>query len=252
MISAAKAKLIHSLTRKKARLESGLFVAEGPKLVGELGSSFKCVYLAATREWIDSCYTGFSPEVQCVTREELCRASLQQSPQEVLALFRIPERECSMNIAGKELCLALDGVQDPGNLGTIVRIADWFGISHIFCSPETADVFNPKAIQATMGAAARVSLHYIDLKAGIESLPKGIPVYGTFMDGTDIYKSELSENGIIVMGNEGNGISPEIRQLVSKRIGIPSFPAGRPTSESLNVAVATAIVCSEFRRKTLR
>lgn len=252
MISAAKTKLIRSLTRKKSRMENGLFVAEGPKLVGELCHSFQCTYLAATQDWISSNETGFAAEVQCVTQEELCRASLQQSPQEVLALFRIPKRDCDIAIVRDELCLALDGVQDPGNLGTIVRIADWFGISHIFCSPDTADVFNPKAIQATMGAAARVNLHYVDLNAGIASLPDDVPVYGTFMDGTDIYRADLSENGLIVMGNEGSGISSEISRMVNARIGIPSFPEGRPTSESLNVAVATAIVCSEFRRRLPR
>jgi len=146
------------------------------------------------------------------------------------------------------LCLALDEVQDPGNLGTIIRIADWFGIEHIFCSQGTADVYNPKVVQATMGALARVHVHYVNLSELIDSLPD-IPVYGTFLDGTNIYEQELSQTGIIVMGNEGNGISPEVRKVINRRLYIPNYPANRPTSESLNVAVATAITCAEFRRR---
>ena len=146
------------------------------------------------------------------------------------------------------LCLGLDDVQDPGNLGTIIRIADWFGIRHIFCSIGTADVFNPKTIQATMGAIARVQIHYCNLKELIESEPD-VPVFGTFLDGTDLYKENLAQHGLIVMGNEGNGISQEIEQLVNRKLLIPNYPSGVETSESLNVAVATGIVCAEFRRR---
>ncbi len=249
MISAAKIKLIHSLERKKFRTEYGMFLAEGPKLVEELSHTFECDFLAATKDWIDRNHSQFAKNAQCITDEELRKASLQQSPQEVLALFRIPTQGADITIATTQLCIALDGVQDPGNLGTIVRIADWFGIEHIFCSRDTADIYNPKAIQATMGAVARVSVHYSDLCNEIPSLPSGTPVYGTFMNGKNIYQSTLKDNGLIVMGNEGAGISPEIEALVTDRIGIPSYPYGRATSESLNVGVATAIVCSEFRRR---
>ena len=249
MISAAKIKLIHSLSRKKYRIENGLFLAEGPKLVDELSGRFPCTFAAGTAGWMEH-HRGFrANQIECVSDTELAKASLLQSPQEVLALFRLPDTTGDIHIAEKELCLALDGVQDPGNLGTIVRIADWFGIEHIFCSTDTADVFNPKAVQATMGAIARVQVHYMHLTGEIAGLPAGVPVYGTFMDGKDIYSTELHKSGIIVMGNEGSGISPEMENLVTERIGIPSFPAGRATSESLNVAVATAITCSEFRRR---
>jgi TrmH family RNA methyltransferase len=142
-------------------------------------------------------------------------------------------------------------VQDPGNLGTIIRLADWFGIEHIFCSQGTVDVYNPKVIQATMGAMARVQLHYVDLPALITSLHKDIPVYGTFLDGNDMYGEPLSGNGLIVMGNEGNGISEEVSRLINRRLYIPNYPQERETSESLNVATATAIICAEFRRRLL-
>lgn len=149
-------------------------------------------------------------------------------------------------IDGK-LCLALDGVQDPGNLGTIVRVADWFGIDTILCSHDTADIYNPKVVQATMGSIARVNVIYIDLPVLLDKLPSGFPVYGTLLDGSDIYSSSLTTHGIIVMGNEGNGISQSVRDRVTSRLLIPSFASG-DTAESLNVAIATAIVCSEFRR----
>ena len=138
--------------------------------------------------------------------------------------------------------------QDPGNLGTIIRLADWFGIEDIFCSTGTVDVFNPKTVQATMGAIARVKVHYCDLPKLISSL-KGIPVYGTFLDGNIIYSETLSANGLIVMGNEGNGISREVEALINRRLYIPNYPQERETSESLNVAIATAVVCAEFRRR---
>lgn len=251
MLSASKIKLIHSLAQKKYRNESGLFLAEGVKLVEELlySGRFECTFIAGTVKWEESHPNVTADQTVTVTPEELKKASLLQTPQEVLALFRMPERHCDICIAGQQLCLALDGVQDPGNIGTIVRLADWFGIEHIFCSSNTVDIFNPKAVQATMGAIARVSVHYTDLKAALACLPSSVPVYGTFMNGKDIYHERLSRNGIIIMGNEGSGISDEIEHLVNVRIGIPSYPTGRATSESLNVAMATAIVCSEFRRR---
>ncbi|MCQ2208297.1 MAG: RNA methyltransferase [Paludibacteraceae bacterium] len=144
----------------------------------------------------------------------------------------------------------LDRVQDPGNLGTIIRIADWFGIRNIVCSNDTVDVFNPKTVQATMGALARVKVHYADLVPFLKSLPNDFPVFGTFLEGDNIYQMDLPQKAVIIMGNEGNGISKEVGQLVNKKLFIPSFPPNEPTSESLNVAVATAITCAEFRRRT--
>ena len=251
MISSAKIKFIHSLSRKKERTANGLFIAEGPKIVEELSQKLPCSFIVATESWLES-HTEIDAEQKvCVNEDELKKVSLMQTPQEVLGLFRIPNNSGGIGLSEHKLCIALDGIQDPGNLGTIIRIADWFGIEHVFCSTGTADVFSPKAIQATMGAIARVQTHYVNLNQEIASLPSGIPVYGTFMNGKTIYNEELSKNGIIIMGNEGSGISPELERYITNRIGIPSFPPNRPTSESLNVAVATAIVCSEFRRRLL-
>ena len=155
-----------------------------------------------------------------------------------------------MEALRQELVLAVDTVQDPGNLGTIVRLADWFGIRHIVCSPETADLYNPKVVQATMGAMARVRLYYTPLADFLGSMDRAT-VYGTFLDGVDLYRSTLTPRGVIVMGNEGNGISPELEPYIGSRLYIPSYPAGQPTSESLNVAVAAAITCAEFRRRQI-
>ena len=248
MISKARIKQIRGLERKKNRLEEGLFVAEGPKLVGELLGQMPLHFLAATEEWLQSCPAlPREAEVCTVTPDELRRASLLQHPQSVIALFQIPHDEARLpDLARRELVLALDGVQDPGNLGTIVRLADWFGIRHIFCSQDSADIFNPKATQATMGALGRVAVHYIDL---VQQLAQtDAPVYGTFLDGNDIYAQQLTRQGVIVMGNEGRGITKAVAEHVSHRLLIPPYPADRPTVESLNVAIATAIVCAEFRR----
>ena len=145
--------------------------------------------------------------------------------------------------------MALDDIQDPGNLGTIIRIADWFGIKNIVCSHLSADAFGHKTVQATMGALARVNMHYVDLLKYIQELPNQFPVYGTFMDGNDLYAETLTTNGLIIMGNEGNGISQAVSELINHRLTIPSYPKNEATSESLNVAVATSIVCAEFRRR---
>ena len=250
MLSKNDIKNIKSLEQKKFRDEKGLFVAEGHKLVGELLGVFKCVLIAATQEWIASHNSIPAQRVECVTAEELKRASLLRTPQDVLAVFYIPQSTASLSQAvSKNLVLALDDVQDPGNLGTIVRIADWFGIKDIFCSKGTADIYNPKAVQATMGAISRVRLHYTDLAKDLSALPKPTPIYGTYLNGDTIYDTELSPHGVIIMGNEGNGIGPEVGKTVNRRLYIPNWPKGAATSESLNVAIATAIVCSEFRRR---
>ena len=248
MLSKNKIKYIHSLELKKNRKAENVFVAEGHKLVEDLLPHFTCKLLVATSKWMDTQANIVADEIIEVTKEELTKASLLKAPQEVLAVFEQPDYLTDKHVIKEQLCLALDDVQDPGNLGTIVRIADWFGIEHIFCSTDTADVYNPKTVQATMGALARVKVHYVDLHQLISQL-KDVPVYGTFLDGEVIYKEELSENGLIVMGNEGKGISPSIRTLINRRLYIPNYPAGRATSESLNVAVATALVCGEFRKR---
>ena len=249
MISKARIKLIHALEMRKHRLREGLFVAEGPRLVNEMLHSVAPAYLAATPEWLAA--NGHLMPKGCPTDEvsdqELRQASLLRAPQQVLALFPLPEYRLDASLPQENLCLALDGVQDPGNMGTIVRIADWFGIADIICSHETVDVFNPKAVQATMGALARVRVHYTDLPEFIRQ--SGAPTWGTLLDGQDIYSQPLDSNGLIIMGNEGNGISAQVRPLVTHRLLIPSFPPDRPTTDSLNVAIATSIVCAEFRRR---
>ena len=260
MISKNQIKFIRSLELRKNRRQSGLFIAEGPKVVGDLMKRQLPARVVATPEWLQAEWAPVAGnrkdvgEVQVmeVTEEELKRVSCLQHPQKVLALFALPDAGDEGNrdglIGDDRLLLALDGVQDPGNMGTIIRIADWFGIDTILCSPDTADAFNPKVVQATMGSIARVRLVYTDLVAFCRTLPADYPVYGTLLDGSDIYRQPLTAHGIIVMGNEGKGISPALRQLVNRRLLIPQF-GGAVGAESLNVAIATAITCSEFRRR---
>lgn len=252
MLSKAKIKLIQSLDQKKKRREERLFVAEGPKVVGDLMPYFSCRLLIAEASWLALHPEVSATEIIEVTNEELRKASFLKAPQEVLALFELPTYSTPHDVLNKELCLALDDVQDPGNLGTIIRVADWFGIRHIFCSIGTTDAFSPKTIQATMGAISRVQIHYVDLynflhHARIES--SSTPIYGTFLEGKNIYKEALSPNGVIIMGNEGNGISSKVEEMVTNKLFIPNYPEGCATSESLNVAIATAITCAEFRRR---
>lgn len=260
MISKNKAKLIRSLERKKCRKELGLFVAEGPKVVGDLiQAGRKPQLLVSTPEGMQQlerrCISW--SEIQCehieASAEELQKVSFLQHPQDLLALFPTNEeresRDERRDSGVDGLVLALDGVQDPGNLGTIIRIADWFGIETIYCSPDTVDVYNPKVVQATMGSIARVHIIYKDIAELIGEQPDDIPVYGTVLDGDNIYQVPLQPCGIIVMGNEGNGISEPVRQRLTHRLLIPNYPPDRPTAESLNVAVATAIVCAEFRKR---
>lgn len=240
MISKNRTKLIRSLETKKGREKAGLFVAEGPKVVSDL------------------LHGGFLAEEVLEDIEDIRKVSFLKHPQSVLGIFKMPEEadETSKDYSRTfheyiegQLVLALDGVQDPGNLGTIIRIADWFGIDDIFCSHETADCWNPKVVQATMGSIARVKLHYLDLNLLIDNLPTGYPVYATLLDGKDLYTQPLTAHGMIVMGNEGNGITPLLRKKINRKLLIPNYPAGREAAESLNVAVATSIVCAEFRRR---
>lgn len=239
MISKNQIKYIKQLEQKKYRMREGAFVAEGPKVVGDLiACGFRPRMLFATDTWNND-------DAQLITDDELRRVSFLQHPQQVIGVFELPHPSTTEKMIPCGLSLALDGVQDPGNLGTIIRIADWFGISTIYCSEDTADAWSPKVVQATMGSIARVNIVYCKLE---ELLSKTtLPVYGTLLDGQDIYQQELSTDGIIVMGNEGKGISPEVRKLVGKKLLIPAFREG---AESLNVAIATAITCSEFRRRS--
>ena len=238
MISKNEIKEIRALGQKKFREERGLFVVEGEKLVEEaLRSGFDVV--AHYR-------------VEDIGEETMGRISQLTHPSPALAVVRRPAPVDPV-IDPDELVLALDGVRDPGNLGTILRIADWFGIRQVLASPDTVECYNPKAVQATMGAIFRVRVHYCDLPALLRCpvKPGMTNVYGTFLEGDNIYQAPLTRGGILVMGSEADGISPEVAAAVDRKLFIPPFPADAHTSESLNVAVATAICCSEFRRREI-
>ena len=327
MISKNKQKLLRQLEQKKHRAATGLFVAEGPKVVGDLLAIGPAETLIATEEWAAQHPNAEAREWIIVNEDELRRVSFLQHPQQVMGIFPLPKRHgkgcrianpvehsygrianpsellgtdcgrianpsellepelletdcgritnpselrhvkdlkggrianppelrnqpelCAIRHISSELCIALDGVQDPGNVGTIIRIADWFGIRHVYCSPDTADAYSPKVVQATMGSIARVEVIYTDLCQLIAKLPEGTPVYGTLLDGDDLYSTPLTSHGLLVMGNEGKGISANIASLLTHRLLIPPYPPGRATADSLNVAIATAICCAEFRR----
>ncbi|MDR0795610.1 MAG: RNA methyltransferase [Tannerella sp.] len=247
MISKAKIKQIRLLEKKKYRDETRLFVAEGNKIVADMLPYFECEWLIAKPSWIESQETLPAKELFVAGEDDIRKASLMKNPQDVLAVFRYPSHRLEDIDPSVSLIIALDGIQDPGNLGTIIRLADWFGIEHIVCSMDTADGFGPKAVQASMGALTRVSIHYTNLE---EFLSKPhVPLYGAFLDGTEIYKEHLSSNGVIIIGNEGNGIRPSVEKLVNNRLFIPPFPSTRQNPNSLNAAMATAIICAEFRRR---
>ncbi len=252
MLSKAIIKLIRSLDQKKYRIENNLFVAEGHKIVGEIiKSDIKIKYLIAVKDWLNENKKLPKTQVFEVTEKELQQISFQKTPQQVLAVCNLPEKKLHFDELRNSLSLALDDVQDPGNLGTIIRIADWFGIKNIIASPATADIYSPKVIQATMGAFARVNVHYHSLPEFFNKIQSetNLPVYGTTLNGENIYKQKLTNNGIIVMGSEGNGISKEVLKTLTKQLYIPPFQSDSPTSESLNVATATAIICAEYRRQ---
>ena len=262
MLTKAQLKTYRSLQHKKFRDQLGLFLAEGQKCVDELRKTYQLEALITEAE---------------VGSTVIAQLSSLRTPQGVIGVFRKPSYSPEDGLTGEaDLILALDGIQDPGNLGTIIRTCDWFGVRDIYCSLDTADCYNPKVVQATMGALARVRIHYVDLpqwlqqynNTSIQQSP--VPIYGTLLDGHNMYevlqRSDLTAEGgptasavlqqrglsaqrsIIVMGNEGNGISPEVRRLITHPLLIPSYPPGEPTSESLNVAIATAIILAEFRR----
>ena len=250
MLSKSKIKWIHSLELKKNRDEQNLFVAEGIKLVSDLLPHFQCRFLAVYHPDFDfNLYSGQVSEAEQVTQDEYKKITFQKTPQGVLAVFEKLTDTWNEAEICNSLSLALDDVQDPGNLGTIIRLADWFGIRHVFCSMHSADAYSPKTVQATMGAIAGVNVHYVDLPPFLRQMKGKIPVYGTFMDGANIYEKTLENNAIIVMGNEGNGISAAAEALVTEKLLIPSFSATTVLSESLNVSTATAITLSEFRRR---
>lgn len=240
MITNAEIKRIKALQNKKFRDESGLFVVEGEKMVSEaLKSDFK----------VEAVYRR-----EDIGEEAMSRISSLSSPSPVLAVLRQSEG-CSLSqirdmVKGDFLAIGLDAVRDPGNLGTIIRLADWFGIDAIFASRDTVELYNPKVVQSTMGAIFRKKVIYCDLADVCEIFASAqMPIYGTFLEGENIYSSQLSKNGLIVMGNEANGVSDAIRRKATAKLFIPPYPGDTETAESLNVAIATAITISEFRRR---
>lgn len=240
MLSKNQIKLITSLQQKKQRIAHQLFFAEGIKVIQELvESKFELVHLFTTKN--DFQEVSNDKKISIV-ESELKKITALATPNTCLAVFKIPNEKMILETG---LILALDAIRDPGNLGTILRLCDWFGIDQLICSKETVDIYNPKVVQATMGSIARVNVNYIDLESFI--CQTQLPVFGTFIEGTNIYKTDLPQEGIIIMGNEANGISREIEKFVKNRLTIPRFGTLQKT-ESLNVATATAIILSEFRR----
>ena len=240
MVSKNQIKLISSLQQKKYRVANQLFFAEGVKVIQELLlSNFELEHLYTTQNDFEKVLTS---KKTLVHETDLKKISALATPNTCLAVFKIPVEK---KIMESGLMVALDSIRDPGNLGTILRLCDWFGVKQLLCSKETVDIYNPKVVQATMGSIARVNVNYIDLKAFVSQTK--LPVFGTFMDGENIYKTALPKEGIIVMGNEANGISQELEKIIKNRLSIPRFGDIQKT-ESLNVATATAIILSEFRR----
>ena len=238
MVSKSQIKLITRLNQKKYRQQERLFIAEGLKTVNELiNSSLKLHHVFTTRSF------NFDAKSETiVTEAELKKISLLSTPNQALAIFEIPE---SKPIQDNQLIIVLDDVRDPGNLGTIIRLCDWFGIQDLVCSASTVDCYNPKVIQATMGSITRVNVSYVNLETFLKN--NEMDVFGAFMDGNNIYKTNLPNQGILVLGNEANGISPAIEACLDNKLSIPRF-GDLQTTESLNVATATAILLSEFKR----
>ena len=244
-MTKAEIQFVRSLADKRVRDEEQLFVAEGDKLISEIlqsGWRVKSLYALEGH---------FEGQAERVSEKEMERISQLKTASTSLAVVCQPRYERPRVASSERLSLALDGVQNPGNLGTIIRLADWFGVEDIFCSEDTADCFNPKVVQATMGAILRVRVHYLPLAEFLcRSREGGVPIYGTMLDGENIYDADLKEEGVIVMGNEGRGVREECAASFTHRLLIPTYPPERQGSESLNVAMATGIVCAEFRRRS--
>lgn len=235
-ISKSDIKLIRSLSQKKFRESEGLFIVEGEKMVAEaMASDFEVVSVYRTED---------------IGEDDMKRISLLTTPSPALAVVR-KKKVSTPTVSTSGISIALDSIHDPGNMGTIMRLADWFGIANIYASEDCVDVFNPKTVQSSMGSIFRKQVTYLPLEKVVSTyLDSDFPVYGTFLDGENIYNQSLPpENALVIMGSENNGISPEIASMITRRLFIPPFPGDCPTSESLNVAIATAIICYEFRRR---
>lgn len=256
MISKSKIKLIKSLEYRKYREQTGLFIAEGNKLVNDIiNSDIQIDTLIAIPDFAKELKLSEkleAPEIVTASSDEIKLASLLKNPQDAIALCRIPVYNLERVNPDESLIICLDGIQDPGNLGTIIRLADWFGISDIVCSHGSVDAFNPKVIQASMGSVCRVAVHYTDLVPFVKLFVGRMGnISGAFLLGENLFKSHFEQTGILVMGNEGRGISNDLASLIERKISIPSFSHQAQHAESLNVAVATAIICSEIRRRSI-
>ena len=253
MISKNTIKRLNRLSLKKNRLKEKLFIIEGDKMVLELVSSdYKITELFVTSELGASVHKTFAATipVHVISHDDLKKISQMKTPQNSLAVCEIPDELSLPLYLEEKLSLYLDSIQDPGNLGTILRICDWFGVQNVFLSPETVDLYNPKVIQASMGSFARVRVYEIDFEQVKKlAIKSNAVIYGAFMDGENVYDHSLAEKAILVVGNEGNGICSEIEKQVNKKLSIPNFSENKQKAESLNVSVATAVLCSEFKRK---
>lgn len=244
-------KVVRSLAMKKYRDEAQLFIAEGTKCVRDTWGHFKCRWLICTRAWHDRLANAtMHDKIVLANNQQMARISQFSTHSDVIAVYETPHISIEEQDIRNGLNIVLDNVQDPGNLGTVIRLADWYGIKNIFASIGTVDVFNHKVVQATMGAISRVRVHYVDLPSLFEKY-SDLPVWGTFLDGDNIYCKKLENKGFVVFGNEGQGIGQKVSKYVTSRLLIPSWNNGE-TSESLNVGVAAAVVVSEFRRSTLK
>jgi RNA methyltransferase, TrmH family len=254
MLSKSRIQFINSLAINKYRKINRKFIAEGPKIVGELLlSGFVCEGIYALGGWIENNLTRLPKEIEIIeiTEKELKRISSLKTPNQVVAVVNMPlEAPTEIPVPQENIVLLLDGISDPGNMGTIIRTADWFGIQNILCSENCVDVYNPKVVQATMGSIFRVNVNYVSPEKYLERLPKNIPVYATMLDGKNLYEAVQDKKCVLLIGNESHGISEYILPYVTKKIRIPDYSFAKSfTAESLNASVAAAIVIAEFRRK---
>jgi TrmH family RNA methyltransferase len=252
-LSKAKISLINSLIYPKYRNKHKLFIAEGQKIITEIfKSDYKINSIIFNLSKTEPSEFPGIKTFTC-TDDEMKKISNLKNPSPVLALVNLPEKKLNIFELKDELCIAVEDIQDPGNLGTLIRICDWFGIKNLVCSKNSADIFNPKTIQATMGSFVRVNVFYEDFNLFLSEYKSKIknPIYGTFLDGENIYKTELPKYALLVLGNEGHGISKQTKTFIDRKLFIPPFDKYGNHAESLNISVAAGIVCSEFRRRLI-
>jgi TrmH family RNA methyltransferase len=251
MLSKSKIKQITSLKLKKVRDTEGLFVAEGYKTIYELARAGFPVLFVVTVPELTPMFQNIGCEVIVATPDEMGKISMFSTPSQALAVCEKKVHQTPLSQGNNNLIMALDGIQDPGNLGTLIRLCSWFGIDHLVCSPDTADCYGPKAVQATMGALAHVSVSYSPLNIFLSEMElQRVPAFGTFLEGENIYTQDLPRNGVIVLGNEGHGIRSETAAFINRKLFIPPFGTSKERIESLNVSLAASIIISEFRRRT--